>query len=1034
MSHRYLEMEATASKTSKIMYERENAMKLIFETCQPRKDVLTGELKEEMFAAHLRDVIDDKADPIYRDPAVFFEHTYPTDGIKSLLQGALGRLSGAKPTNAPIIRLETSFGGGKTHSLIGLYHAARTGKAAKKWLGGFVDEALLPAEPIKQIAGVVGSDLDPENGLDHGDATTFTLWGEIAYQIAGKKGYDLVRKSDEAKVAPGVQVFEKLVGDQPALIMIDEFAAYLRKAEGVPVAGSTLDEQSATFLLSLLSFAAKMQQVVVVLTLADSKDAFARETEKVQAALAEAGKVLARQEAIITPTSEAEIAPIVTHRLFSTVDRAEATVTAQAYHDYYEEQLARSVDLPESAARAEYKDEIAKNYPFSPELITTLNRKTSTIPDFQRTRGALRLLAAVVRRLWQEQPKDAWLIHPHHLDLGVDDIVNELTSRLKRPQYKQVVEADIISSLQGSTAHATGVDRPLVEAGRPPYARRFGTTVFLHSIVQGIASGAEPQEALLGVLAPGDDPCHVQKAVEGLLDCAWFLDYDGRKYRFKTEPSLNKLIADEMEIVGRIKPKGELDRRIKNVWRKGVFLPRYFPSEAAEVEDDAKEPKLVVVHYDAATAKAGDLAPPELVVKIFDHAGTQEGYRTYKNNVLFLVADVDQVDRLVDVARRHYAIDRITKDADRMKEFVEEQRKKLKGMLEEAELQYRVAITKAFRFLYYPSADAPEKYSRLARETLPAQDQGNVEQDQTQVLLRVLRQLDKVLTGDDKPLSSAYVKSKAWPAAKTYSSTEELRRAFAQRLGLKILLDTNQLKRTIRDGVKVGTWVYQHPGESEIYGPPSPVPPAEISEDATLYTPEEAKKIGLAVKGEQKPKCPLCGMDIDLCICGGGGGDDWGDDKRKKKILRADGAPAQAFQGIADQAHDQKIARVNRLLIKVEGTGKEAADDSRLIGLAIPQLGKGTFHVEQSMNCEFGAETFSVRYAGGWDRYKQVKTLTDAFGKQADKVQVTTQLRSDFEGGLPLDSDQFQTIRDVFNQLGFGKIALTAEPADEEKI
>ena len=129
-------------------------MKLIFESCQPRKDVLTGDLKEEMFAAHLRDVIDAKADPIYRDPAVFFEHTYPTDGFKSLLHGALGRLSGAKPTNAPIIRLETSFGGGKTHNLIGLYHAARTGKAAKKLLDRFVDEALLPAEPIKQIAGV----------------------------------------------------------------------------------------------------------------------------------------------------------------------------------------------------------------------------------------------------------------------------------------------------------------------------------------------------------------------------------------------------------------------------------------------------------------------------------------------------------------------------------------------------------------------------------------------------------------------------------------------------------------------------------------------------------------------------------------------------------------------------------------------------------------------------------------------------------------------------------------------------------------
>ncbi len=1006
-------------------------MKLIFDNCQPRGDVLTGDLREEKFAAHLRDVIDAKADPIYRDPEVFFDHTYPTEGIKTLLREALGRLSGVKPTSAPIIRLETSFGGGKTHNLIGLYHAAHAGKAGAKILERFVEAGLLPAKPIKQIAGVVGSDLDPSNGLDHGDCITYTVWGEIAYQIGGVEGYKILQKSDEARIAPGVQVFEKLIGDQAALIMLDEFAAFLRKAQGIAVVNSTLAEQSSSFLLSLLSFAAKMQKVVVVITLADSKDAFATETEKVQAVLVEAGKVTARQERIITPTSETEIAPIVTHRLFEKVDRSEATITAQAYHDYYEEQLTKHVDLPESSVRTEYKEEIEKNYPFSPELITTLNRKTSTIPDFQRTRGALRLLALVVRQLWKEKPKETWLIHPHNIDLSVDDIINELTSRLKRPQYRQVVEADIVSPLKGSAAHATIVDRPLIEAGRPAYARRFGTTVFLHSIVQGIASGADPREALLSVLAPGDDAGHVQKAIEGLLDSAWFLDYDGRKYRFKTEPSLNKLVADEVEIAGRLKPKEELNRRIKNVWRKGIFEPVYFPSEAAEVDDNTKEPKLVVIHYDAAITTAANDSPPELVVKIFDHAGTQEGFRTYKNNVLFLVADDDQVERMIEVARRHYAITRIVNDADRMKEFADEQRKKLKGMLEETELQYRVAITKAYRFLYYPSADASEKHSRLAREMLPAQDQGNVEQDQTQIILRVLRQLEKVLTGDDKSLSAAYVKSKVWPAGKNYATTEELRRAFAQRLGLKILLDLNQLKQTIRDGCKkTGTWVYQTPGDSEVFGLPSPVPTIEISEDAVLYTLEEANNMGLAIKGEEKQKCPVCGYPTDQCVCGEEVGKK--EDEGEKKPLGSDGAPGQVFQAILDLAHDRKVDRIRCLFVKVEGTGKEASNDSRLIGLAIPQIGKGSFKVEQTMNCEFDDETFSVRFSGSWDRYKQVKTLTDAFGKQADKVQVRTELRVDFDDGLALDGEQFQTVRDIFAQLGFGKLSLTAEPFDKE--
>ncbi|MEL7562606.1 DUF499 domain-containing protein [Dehalogenimonas sp. 4OHTPN] len=1004
-------------------------MKTVFENCKPREDVLKGELKEERFAAHLRDVIDAKADPIYREPGVFFEYTYPTEGLRQLLREALGRLAGTKTASAPIIRLETSFGGGKTHNLIALYHTARVGNAGADMVSRFVDTSIVPAEPIDLIAGIVGSDLDPTNGLDHGDCVTYTVWGEIAYQLGGLAGYRLMQKSDETKVAPGVQVFEKLVGDRPALILLDEFAAFLRKAEGVPVGESNLAEQSSAFLLTLLSFAAKMQRVVVVITLADVKDAFGAETERVQAVMAEAGKVTARQERIITPTSETEIAPIVTHRLFQNVDSSEGAVTARAYSDYIREQLDRRVELPESSGRAEYSEEIQKNYPFSPELIVTLNRKTSTIPDFQRTRGALRLLALVVRKLWQNRPVDAWLIHPHHIDLSDDDVLNELTSRLKRPQYRQVAEADIVSLEKGSLAHAALVDRPFIDAGRPDYARRFGTTVFLHSIVQGVASGVDHQGALLAVLEPGDDPGNLQKAIESLLDSAWFLDYDGRRYRFKTEPSLNKLIADEAENAGRLKPKEELNHRIKNVWRKGIFQPIYFPSEAAEVDDDSGIPKLVVIHYDAAKTTALESAPPELVIKIAEHAGTQEGFRVFRNNVLFLVADTDQIERMIEVARRHFAIARIVNDADRMREFAEEQRKKLKGMLEETELQYRIAITRAYRYMYYPSADALDKNGRLAKETLPAQDQGNVDQDQSQVLLRVLRQLDKALTADDKPLNAAYLKSKAWPAGKEYVSTEEIRRAFGQRLGLKILIDINQLKASIRDGCKkTGVWVYQAPGEQEVYGLPSPVPSIVFDESAILYTPEGAKAIGLPVKGEQKPICPICACPVDACICAG----EVREPEKETKVITFEGAPGQAFQAVLDQARDQKVQRLYRLGIKVEGTGPDAANDSRLIGLAIPQIGKGNFKIEQVMNCEFGAETFSLSFKGSWEKYKQVKTLTDAFGKLADKVHARTRLEIEFDSGLDLDNPQLEVIRDIFSTLGFGKIVVSAEKMNKE--
>lgn len=518
----------------------------------------------------------------------------------------------------------------------------------------------------------------------------------------------------------------------------------------------------------------------------------------------------------------------------------------------------------------------------------------------------------------------------------------------------------------------------------------------------------------------------IVKATERLTDIrggCWFLDWDGRRYRFTTEPQLPKVIADEMSLVGRVKAKEELDRRIRQIWKKGAFQPVYFPSEASEVDDDAKEPKLVVIHYDATTSDANATHPPELVRKIFNHAGTLEGYRTYKNNLLFLLADNAQVERMVEVAQKHLAINRILSDRDRMNEFDDEQQKKLKKMQESSELEVRIAITKAYRYLYYPSTDVQ---GNLAIETLNPDEQGDIKKDQTAVLLRVLSQLGKVLKADDKPLAAAYVKAKAWQANRASMTTEELRRAFSQRLGLRILLDVNKLKTTIRDGAKQGTWIYYDSAEKVGYGPPSPAPLVQISEDTALYEPQEAKRTGIKIKGEEvEPEiCPLCKKHP--CVC-----DEEGSDEKTVRI-HAEGAPAQVFQAILDQCHDKKIPTLQRLFIRIEGMGKEAATDARALGVAIPQLGKGEYHIEQTMNAEFGdEEIFSLTFTGSWNRYKRVKTLTDAFGQEATKVSVKMTLRADFPDGLEVDNEDYQTIRDIFTTLGMGKLIVDAEPKRE---
>ncbi len=1003
----------------------------VFHSCQPRDEVLSGELREEIFAARLRDVIEGQADAVYGDPDTFFDNTYPTEGLKLLLSEALGRLSGARPANNAIIRLETAFGGGKTHNLIALYHAAKGFIPPPH----FVDADLVPRPGTVRIAGVVGSDLDPSLGLPHPDVTTYTLWGEIAYQLGGASAYDLVRRSEQDKTAPGTALLERLVGNTPALIMLDEVARHLRTAKSVPTATgrSDLAEQTVAFLMSLFEFAASKQHVVVVLTLADVSDAFGQESQELHQQLeheiAETRRLSARQERVITPSTETEIAAIVTHRLFRHIDRQAAEDTARAYMDYYQQCLGLGADLPQRALRAEYGQEIVANYPFHPELLTTLNRKVSTIPNFQKTRGALRLLAMVVRNLWHAPRDDIFLIHPHHIALEQEDIASDLTSRLERPRFKQVIEADIVSPLAGSQAHAQVLDEML---GGTPVTQRVATTIFIHSLTQGVASGVDLTDLTLAVLAPGDDPALIRKTAENLTDKGWFLEYDGHRFRFKTEPSLNKIIADEVAMVGLVKAKMELDHRIRGIWKKGYLQPVFFPNEPVDIEDNADTPKLVIVHYDAATTRPQQETPPDLVMRLFSYAGAQEGYRTYKNNLVFLVADHDQRQNMVANAQRYLAIQRILSDPERLREFYEEQREKLKKLGEAAELDVRVSITKTYRWLYYPSGNAPQAHANLAREQLQPQEQGDTKLDQSEVVLRVLKSLEKVLTQDTPTLSAKYVRAHAWDKGQTHLTTEELRRAFARKMSLRMVLDLNQLKKTISNGVEQGDWVYYDAHEQMGYNNQSPRPVIRIGDDTSLYTPEEYARLGWPIKGVTPvppplpvERCPICGNPVERCTCGV---------VPPPPIIRLEGSgtPAQAFQQVLDRCSDQKISKLRRLTVRFDTHSPQEAAELRALGLIIPQIGKGEFWLEQDFAAEFGSEQIQVTFKGGWERYKRLKQVTEAFAQEAHKLNAKITLRAEFDQGLDVQGEQLRTIRAAFGQFSFGTITVHAEPFEED--
>ena len=204
----------------------------IFETCRPRADVLEGSIAEADFAADLARVIVGKGSDEYLDPARFFANTYPTRGLRNLLANVCRRLAGAGGEVAAIFRLDTSYGGGKTHGLIALAHAAR-GVEGVSNVSEFVDPSLLPQGRVR-VAAFDGENADPANGRTMGDGVlAYTPWGEIAHALAGKAGYERVRRSDESRVAPGAETLRELFGDDPVLILLDELSVYLRKVRNL---------------------------------------------------------------------------------------------------------------------------------------------------------------------------------------------------------------------------------------------------------------------------------------------------------------------------------------------------------------------------------------------------------------------------------------------------------------------------------------------------------------------------------------------------------------------------------------------------------------------------------------------------------------------------------------------------------------------------------------------------------------------------------------------------------------------------------
>jgi len=947
----------------------------VFDTCVPRDEIRSGDLSLDLFAAKLRPVVEGKAPRIYQQPDLFLANTFPTDGLKTLITEVFGRLTG-QLIGSPVIRLETSFGGGKTHDEIALWHLAKHGRQIDG-LNRFVDDlSLIPDRPI-QVAAIDGRDLDPESGVYHPETgiTTYTLWGEMAYQIGGIEGYQLLRGADENRISPGTSVIDRLVGKEPTLIILDEIARHLRAAKAKTVGQSTLAEQVVAFLFSLMDQAASCNNLVFVYSLASESDTFAKETAEMQQELMRAS---ARQERVLSPSTDIEIYNIVRQRLFSSISAEAAEKSAEEYLQAFR---ASRVNLPDGCKDATYAQAIENSYPFHPELFNLLTKKIASIPEFQRTRGALRLFARLVRYLWQHQDTRMPMIHPHHLPVGMEEeITSDLTSRLQRPQMRLPIAADIYNP-NGREAHAQLQDQEWLSAGKPPFSTWVGRTVFIHSLTQGISSGIRRAELNLSLLTPGLDIGFVDRALERLSGVAWYLDVDPITSiaRFKEEPSINKIIAEEKEQIGLTEAKEELRTRRDTIFATKFFQLVSSPDGAHDVDDDPSTLALCVIDFNEAKISRSTDGPPPLVEQIFNNTGESGKFRTFRNRLLFLLVNDQELDRAIDITREYKAVRAILRSQHRMDDLSQSQQDQIKQKEGELDLAVRIALTNAYRHLFYPMNDPVKAPKGLMHYPLPAQDASTVKgnRNQQDVVLKALKDCAKVRGEDAAAYAPAYLLQKVWPPGIDHWTTKALREQFAKDLSLNILLDAEvaKLRDTLRRGVQEGQWDMKV-GE-RLY----------IKADSPLSLPdtiEFSDRMELYRRGILKPPDPRV-IELDAQVLAGGGEERtaqvrWRAKEALKVSLYQDGNLIQQEFRPSD-AYEAQITRTTQFrLVADYGDGEVAEDTTNAVvrgggtgggGGSDPLLEKPTEHdLEGSPSKVFNDLT-------DWTTDKQVRVITE---------------------------------------------------------
>ncbi|MAT52642.1 MAG: hypothetical protein CMK32_15795 [Porticoccaceae bacterium] len=629
------------------------------EIARPHKDVLEGTFKQSEFAADITQVANGTATDEYQDAEKFFSRTFITEGMRLLLISVAQRLAGHG--GDPVIQLQTAFGGGKTHTLLAVYHLASRKVGTEKLHGipPVLDEAGIQSLPSAKVAVIDGIKLSPSQPRQYGNITANTLWGELAWQLLGDEGYQMVADSDADGTSPGKEVLTELIRKAaPCVILVDELVAFIRQLElGKQYKAGTFDS-NISFVQALTEALKAVPNAILLASLPESELEVGGTMG--QRALNSLEKYFARVESVWKPVGTEEAFEIVRRRLFETPgERAEVEGISRQFSDFYRNNAEK---FPVETQSNEYFERLCRSYPIHPEIFDRLYEDWSTLEKFQRTRGVLQYMAIVIHRLWNSDNKDA-LIMPGSLPLEDSNVRNKSIHYL--PQgWEPVIEREV----DGSRSAPHDIDGHHTLFGGVQAARRTARTIFLGSApstTDQMIRGVQVERILLGTVQPGQTIGVFEDVLKRLRDRLHYLYSDKDRYWLDTKPNLRReMESRKQNISERDELLPLLKTRVNQVFgRNHQFGGVHVFTPSVDVPDDyGTGPRLVVLPTHAAYSRSETNQAFTAAEEILRNRGDLP--RQKQNRLIFLAPDYDVVSRLKEQARIFLAWKSIVTDIE----------------------------------------------------------------------------------------------------------------------------------------------------------------------------------------------------------------------------------------------------------------------------------------------------------------------------------------------------------------------------------